>query len=476
MMGKPQADAYGQIRPARPQPLGAAMQSRFACFLFASLFPVAVSFPASAREHAMVAKLDELISHYALHDKFMGTVAVSKDGKLLFHKQYGIRLPGKNAPPDDQTQYRIGSITKAFTAVMIMQLIEQGKLSLDTKLSKYFPDVANAESITVGHLLGHRSGLGSMTDDPTYRDWFTDPKSREEMMEIIVRQPKVFEPGEQQRYSNSNYVLLGYILEEATGKSYADLLQTQICEPVGLKRTTYMTAAGAERNVARSFRRTGNDWQPESQTDPSVPHAAGAMMSTASDLTRFADALFGGKLISEESLDEMTPDGLGMGNGLFAFPFGPKSVYGHNGGIDGFQSSLGFFPEDKVAVAMITNGIAHDMNDIMIGVLSNTYGVPVELPNFDHVDVKVPDDVLEKYVGVYARDNFPIKVMVTRKGDTLCCQGTGQPVLRLAASSETEFHADSASAIMVFSESESGKGFDTLLLKQGGVALEFKKE
>ena len=452
------------------------MQNRVVNLLLATLFSLAVSSQTSAQEQASSSKLDELMSHYASHDKFMGTVAVSKDGKLIFHKQYGMRLPGEQSSPDEQTQYRIGSITKTFTAVMIMQLIEQGKLSLDTKLSEYFPNVKNAESITVGQLLGHRSGVGSMTDDPTYKDWFTDEKDRDEMVEIIVRQPTVFEPGEQQRYSNSNYVLLGYILEKATGKPYADLLQTQVCEPAGLTRTEYMKPASGESNVARSFRRTGKDWEPESQTDPSVPHGAGAIMSTASDLTRFADALFGGKLIGKESLDEMTPDGLGMGNGLFAFPFGQKRAYGHNGGIDGFQSNLGYFPEDKVAVAMITNGIAHSMNDIMIGVLSNTYGIPVELPNFDQVDVEVPEDVLEKYVGVYARDKFPIKLTVTREGGVLSCQGTGQPVLPLAASSETEFRADVASAVIVFSESEAGKGFDTLLLKQGGAALEFTKE
>jgi D-alanyl-D-alanine carboxypeptidase len=429
-----------------------------------------------AQENPRPVKLDELFTHFGDHNKFMGTVAVSKAGRVIFEKQYGIHLPDASPDqgPDEETQYRIGSITKTFTAVMIMQLVEEGKLSLDTKLSEFYPDVTNADAISIRQLLGHRSGLGSLTDDPTYRNWNTERKRREQVIEIISRQPKRFEPGSRAQYSNSNYVLLGFIIERVTNSDYAQQLNSRICDRAGLGRTDYMTMADAEKNVARSFSRSGEKWQPQDQTDPSIPHGAGAIMSTATDLTRFAEALFGGKLVSEASLKEMMPDGIGMGNGLFAFPFGVKRALGHNGGIDGFQSNLGYFPEDGVAVAIITNGIDHRLNDIMIGVLSIVFDKPYELPEF--AEVEVSEEVLKRYLGVYARENFPLKITFTFADGRLVAQGTGQRSLPLTASSETEFRSDAVGAMMIFSKSKPDSLFDTMVLKQGGANLEFRKE
>jgi len=336
----------------------------------------------AAQEDTRPAKLDELLAHFEDHEKFMGTVAVSQAGRVVFQKQCGIRLPeaSPDQEPNAETQYRVGSITKTFTAVMIMQLVEEGKLSLDTKLSEFYPEVTGAESISVRQLLGHRSGIGSFTSDPTYRDWEATQKSRTQMIEIIARQPKRFEPGEKQEYSNSNYALLGFIIERVTNSDYADELQSRICDRVGLTRTAYMTMADAQRNVARSFTRTEGRWEPHQQTHPSVPHGAGAIMSTTADLTRFAEALFRGQLVSEASLDEMTPDGLGMGFGLFRF--GSKRALGHAGSIDGFQSMFGYFPDDKVAFAIIANGIDYRLNDITIGMLSIVFDESYELPEF----------------------------------------------------------------------------------------------
>lgn len=437
---------------------------------------VAVAPPAWSQQNSTATKLDELLTHFASNHKFMGSVAVSKDGKQLFAKQYGISQPAgeSNSSPNDQTQYRIGSITKSFTAVMIMQLVEEGKLSLDTKLSKFFPELNKADQITIRQLLGHESGLGSITDDPTYGDWNQQQQTRQQMMKIIASQPKRFEPGEKTQYSNTNFVLLGYIIEDLTDSSYAEQLQTRICERAGLSRTAYMTMSDASANIARSFRRGADDWKPHEQTDPSIPHGAGAIMSTAGDLTRFAQALFDGKLVSKSSLDEMKPAELGMGRGLFSFPFGQKRAFGHNGGIDGFQSNLGYFPEDKIAVAVLTNGIDYQLNGIMIGILSTVFQQPYQLPNLKAA--KVSQETLEQYVGVYARDNFPLKLTFTISEGQLIAQATGQAAFPVSAASETEFRFDAAGVVFNFSRSEDGGGFDTVNLKQAGQDLEFRKE
>lgn len=425
-----------------------------------------------AQETSKAEKLDEWLSHFADNHKFMGTVAVARQGEVIFAKQYGIALA--NTKPDQQTQYRIGSITKMFTAVMILQLVEEGKLSLETKLSEFYPDLANADEISIRQLLGHRSGLGSMTADPTYRDWNEDKKSREQMMEIVARQPRRFQPGARTEYSNTNYVLLGFIIEDLTESTYAEQLQSRICNRAGLDRTAYMTMSSAKDNVARSFRRSADGWQPEEETDPSIPHGAGAIMSTAEDLVRFAEALFGGKLIGEESLEEMVPEGLGMGLGMIAFPFGNKRALGHNGGIDEFRSNLGYFREDDVAVSVIANGLDYSLNDILIGILSIVFDKPYELPELKVAEVK--EEVLKQYLGVYARNNFPIKITFTLADGQLVAQGTGQPSLPLSATSETEFRSAAVGAVMTFSKSKEDSGFDTMTLKQAGMTLEFRKD
>lgn len=452
------------------------MRSNFvrASILFGGFLVVLSSAQAQVTQPA--SKLRELIDHLAANDKFMGTIKVSQNGKLLFQQQCGvIANNGKEkTPPNAATQYRIGSISKTFTAVMIMQLIEEQKLSLDGKLADFFPELPSAQQVSIRQLLGHQSGIGSITEDPTYPRWHRDVKTRAEMIKIIARQPNKFAPGEKAQYSNSNYVLLGFIIEKLSGQTYSEQLQTRICDKIGLKRTAYMTNADAEKNVALSFRWSGKNWLAAEQTDPSVPHGAGAIMSTPTDLIRFAEALFDGKLVDVALVKEMKPSGLGMGHGLFGIPFGKRIAFGHNGGIDGFQSMLGHFENDDVTVALIGNGVNYSVNDIMIGVLSIVFEQPYELPEFS--DIKVSEKVLQQYAGVYARSNFPLKITVTVNDGQLVAQGTGQPSFSLTASSETEFRSDIVGVVTIFSKSDAASEFDTMLLKQGGANLEFRKE
>lgn len=451
---------------------------RVSCLAKGVLLAAVIFAPTStqAQESSLESRLNALFELLESNDKFMGTVAVSKDGRVIFHRQYGIHADGGKPEerPDQETQYRIGSITKTFTAVMIMQLVEEEKLTLDQKLADFYPELKNAGQIDILQMLGHQSGIGSFTDDPTYGSWHTETMTREKMMEIIARQPEKFEPGTKTEYSNSNFVLLGYIIEKLSGSSYAEQLQIRICDRLGLKRTRYMTNKDANQNVAISFRWTGEKWSAMDQTDPSIPHGAGAIMSTAADLTRFIEALFDGKLVGKTWVDKMTPSGIGMGHGLFAFPFGPHRAFGHNGGIDGFQSNLGHFPEDKISVAVIGNGVNYSINDIMLGILSMVFDRPYELPVFTQVNVAEAE--LRKYVGTYARENFPLKVTITVHEHALVAQGSGQPSFALTPVSETEFRSDLVGATIAFSRSDGVKAFNTMTLTQAGQKLEFRKE
>ncbi len=431
---------------------------------------------ASAQSDPRAEKIQRYLQHLEVNDKFMGTVALSIDGKRLVDSQVGVFAKSAQAElePNPETQYRIGSISKMFTAVMIMQLVEEGKLSLETKLEKFFPDLTNADAITIEQLLRHRSGMGSITDDKTYRGWNTQAQTRQQMMEKIARQPTRFKPNDRAEYSNTNYLLLGYIIEELSGNSYADELKTRIADRIGLKRTAYASKADAEQNVAISFTWSDNQWTPHSQTDPSIPHGAGAIMSTASDLIVFVESLFAGKLVEESSLAKMTTMVDRMGMGIMQMPFGAKLAFAHNGGIDGFQSSLGYFPEDRVAIALIGNGFSYPMNDIMIGLLSIAFNRDFALPSFKEIDVD--EEKLKRYEGVYAAAGFPLKITVEVKNGQLMAQATGQSAFPLTPTSDVEFKFDAAGVVIAFAESKSGSGFDSLRLKQAGQDIRFKKE
>jgi D-alanyl-D-alanine carboxypeptidase len=431
---------------------------------------------ATAQSETRAEKVQRYLQHLEANNKFMGTVVLSIDGKRIVDNQVGLFAKNSETElkPNSETQYRIGSISKMFTAVMLLQLVEENKLSLETKLAQFFPELNNADTITIEQLLRHRSGLGSITADPTYRSWETQAQTRPEMLQRIATQPKRFEPNDRTEYSNTNYLLLGYIIEKLSGNSYADELKTRIADRIGLKRTTYATKADAEANVAISFTWSNNQWTPHSETDPSIPHGAGAIMSTASDLTVFIESLFAGKLVKESSLAKMTTMVERMGLGITQMPFGAKRAFAHNGGIDGFQSSLGYFPEDRVAIALIGNGYNYQMNDIMIGLLSIAFNRDFALPSFEATEVDA--EILKRYEGIYSSEQIALKITIKLTNGQLMAQATGQSAFPLTPTSDVEFKFDAAGVVISFAESKNGSGFDSLRLKQAGQNIDFNKE
>ncbi|MDZ7690742.1 MAG: serine hydrolase domain-containing protein [Balneolaceae bacterium] len=253
------------------------------------------------------AKLDDYLQVLHDNDKFMGSVTVLKNGEAIFNKAYGLsHKQPRQVAAEKQTIYRIGSITKLFTSVMIMQLAEENQLALSQTLDQYYPQVAGADSITIRHLLAHRSGLFNFTNREDYQEWMTEQRSREQMLDMIRSLELEFEPGEKTSYSNTNYVLLGYIIEDITGDSYASQLQKRIAQPLGLTGTYYGDGIELADNEAASFNWNGTTWEEASETDMSIPHGAGAIVSTPKNLTTFIRALFRGRLVSEQSLDRMT--------------------------------------------------------------------------------------------------------------------------------------------------------------------------
>lgn len=401
-------------------------------------------------------------------NRYMGSVAVSKDGEVIYTRAIGYADVASNVKATEKSKYRIGSISKTFTAVLVFKAVEEEKLSLDQTIDKWFPSLANAGKITVQHLLNHHSGIYSFTNDENYLTWNTEPKSEEALLEIIQSGGSVFEPGSKAEYSNSNYLLLTFILERTFAKSYADLLQEYIVQPLGLTSTYVFGKIDPANDECRSY--TFKDtWIEEPETDSTIPLGAGAIASTPTELTRFADALFGGKLLSNESLETMKTMNEGYGMGLFQFPFYNRTGYGHTGGIDGFSSIFSHFPDDKISYALISNGSNYNNNDISIAVLSAVYGKPYEIPSFTNYEISAEE--LDQYLGSYSSEQIPLIITVTKEGSTLIAQGTGQPALPLVATAKDTFEYNQAGARFVFNPADQ-----TMVLFQGGGQIQFSKE
>lgn len=413
-------------------------------------------------------KLDNYFTALEENNRFMGSIAISKNGEMVYTKSIGFADVENKVKATENSKYRIGSISKSFTAALILKAIEEKKLDLNQTIDTWFPSIKNSERITVHNLLNHRSGIHNFTDDADYTTWNTKPKTEEEMLETIIKAGTDFEPDSKAQYSNSNYVLLSYILEKTNKKTYAQLLQRDIVNPIGLKNTYVFGKINPNKSECKSYSFAGT-WKLEPETDFTVPLGAGAIISTPTDLTKFADALFGGKLLKPESLELMKTIQDHYGIGLFQTPFYDKMGYGHTGGIDGFSSVYSHFADGKISYALTSNGTNLNNNDISIAVLSAIYDKPYEIPDFTTYHLSSED--LDKYLGVYASKEIPLKITITKEGNTLIAQGTGQPSFPLEATEKDKFKFDKAGAKFEFNPTAQ-----TMILFQGGGQIKFTKE
>ncbi|MFW6289558.1 MAG: serine hydrolase domain-containing protein [Mariniphaga sp.] len=414
------------------------------------------------------AKLDEYFSLLTRHNRFMGSVALSKEGKIIYQKAIGFSDVENNRKATSASRYRIASISKTFTAVLVMKAVEEEKLQPGQTIGRFFPSVKNSDRITIQHLLNHRSGIWDFTSDKDYLNWNSRPRSRAEMVRLIAEGGSTFDSGEKSRYSNSNYVLLTYILEDVFEKTYAGLLSEYITQPLGLTNTYVGGEIDPTDRESHSYSYLIS-WQKATETDPSVTVGAGAIVSTPADLTAFSDALFGGKLLTEASVEKMKTMNGQFGLGLAEFSFHDKTGYGHTGRIDEFTTIFIHFPEEKVSYALTSNGTIINKNDITSTVLSAAFNQPFELPEYKTYNVT--EGELEQYPGTYTSKQIPLKVMVSKNENALSAQATGQPAFPLEAIDKHTFRYERAGIVMEFNPEEK-----TMILKQGGGEFLYKME
>ena len=289
------------------------------------------------------------------------------------------------------------------------------------------------------------------------------------MIELFSGQPKLFEPGEKMEYSNTNYVLLSYIAEKIDGKEFSAILEERITRPLGLQKTRIGGRIDNSSNEAGSYVYS-ESWKPSTETDMSIPTGAGAIISTPSELNVFINALFEGKLLTVKSMEHMVDFKDRYGLGMMVFPFYEKKAYGHGGSIDGFETILCYFPDDNLSVAVAANGLRMNFNDLLIGILSICFNKEYQLPVYTEKIIIKPEE-LDRYTGVYASRAIPVKLTISKKGNALFGQGTGQPEFPLEAFDTHKFRFDQAGIIIEFIPADN-----KMILLQGGGRFEFTKE
>ncbi|MCL2726771.1 MAG: beta-lactamase family protein [Bacteroidales bacterium] len=415
------------------------------------------------------AKLDAYFDALASNHRFMGSVAIAQGDRLVYSKSVGFSDVEQGMKASENSKYRIGSITKTFTAVLTLQAVEEGKLSLSETIDKFFPTIGNADKITIEHLLRHRSGLHNHVDELVNSNRHTQSITEKEMIEVIIKGGSEFEPDTKMAYSNPNFILLTYILEKIYEKPFSKILEDKITNPLGLKNTYMNGKIDTQNGECNSYIFLNDRWVLAPELDVSQAVGAGAMTSDPTDLLKFSHALFNGKLISENSLTKMMTIKDRFGMGLALIPFYDKTGFGHSGGIDGFRSLFAYLPTGEISFAYTSNGMNFNGNDIAIAVLSASYNMAFEIPEF--LTYELTEEDLDMYLGVYSSKQIPLMITITKANGKLFGQGTGQPSFPLEATAKDKFEFKQAGLILEFNPSNK-----TMILKQGGGVFNFERE
>jgi D-alanyl-D-alanine carboxypeptidase len=379
------------------------------------------------------ARLDSLFNALDANQRTMGSVTIRRAGRIIYHRTLGFRDSTATgwSRSDSLTAFRIGSVTKPFTAAMIYQLIDAHRLTLDTRLARFFPQIPSADSITIRDLLGHTSGLPDYTQgmEPMV------PLDRIEIVRRISTAPTQFRAGTERRYNNTNYVLLGYIIAAVTHSEYATELRRRIVARAGLMRTRVGGAVAPPENESRAYYFNDGHW--ERQPDEVISNAggAGAITSTTDDLTLFLSSLFEQRLISKSSLHEMTHGFTGVeyrsGKGLspFEIPGTGKSGFSHDGSIGAHVALVGYIPADSLALALTINGHNYPINRIFFQIWSVVYGIDSPLPTF--TSVALDSASASPFLGVFKAAAYGLTITVRRTASGIEARTEGQDVFPL---------------------------------------------
>ncbi|HKK38732.1 MAG TPA: serine hydrolase [Cryomorphaceae bacterium] len=411
------------------------------------------------------ARLDPYLEAMVDQKKFVGSVLVAQGDSVVYHKGFGPASADASSTNTTDSQFLIGSITKTFTAVAILQLFEKEKLSLSDPLSKYISLFPNSDQITIRHLLTHQSGIKNYTDLPDIEDWLDQEISPLRLIEKVMDYPLVFEPGSMFSYSNTNYILLGIIIEQVSGMKYEKYLEENVLKPSGLNQTgmDYKKA----KNLSAGLVPTSTGWTNANEVNASVPFSAGALYSSTGDLYAFSKAFFRADFFENQStylLMTNFDEGF-YGMGVFADQIDEQIFIGHNGGIDGYAANWNYFKDLDLHAIVLSNFAGSDNNAVLDAILHAHMGEEMNVPA-PKEEIELPLDILKRLVGTYEIEKgFDLTIFL--ENDRLMGQATGQSSLELFAENDSAFFAKVAEIEILFHQ-KGGQEAEALTLYQGG--------
>ena len=400
-------------------------------------------------------KIESLIDSYSELYRFNGVVLVSKNGKILFEKAVGYQDIKNKVPNTPNTIYQIGSMTKQFTAVVILKLAEQGKLALKDRVSKYFTDYPRGNEITIEHLLTHTSGIYEYFRNTQYnnRD-LKKPLSKKERMSFFRSKELDFDPGTKFSYCNSGYELLGLIIEQVTNKPYELVVREYILNPLKMNHTGFDFIGLNNNDKAKPYslysKKEITDATP---WDSTATYSAGSLYSTARDLFLWHNGLLSNKIISKSSLQKAHKPFLnGYGYGWWIDSLYQRKIVSHGGNVLGFTTQMTRIPEDDVCIILINNIYNHEIETIANSIVSILYDKSYK----GLEEIELSPDLLEKYTGEYEISSDYL-VSITREDSHLYMRVNSDSKIEIFAEKVNSFFLKDEDVRIRFKPDDTGK-------------------
>ncbi len=408
------------------------------------------------------ARIDRMLTEVYKSDEPGAAVLAMRDGRVLLREGYGMADLEWDIPVEPDMAFRLGSVTKQFTAAGILMLAQDGKLSLEDPLGKFLPDYpVSGRAVTIEQLLTHTSGIRSYTSIPGWQSRMRQDVTVQELIDLFKNQPMEFEPGAKWRYNNSGYVLLGAIIEEVSGLSYGDFIRRRIFEPLGMKHSYYGENAAIIPRRVPGYERNLGAYVNAPFLSMTQPYSAGALVSSVDDLELWDAALYDEKILDRQSIERMfrpytlkNGTSTGYGCGWMIGEYEGLRTMEHGGGVNGFQSYVLRMPDRRVYVAILSNNASSELLPGMVA--KRMAGLLIDKPLKDLSPIELSVEKLEEYVGTYRIDHTTTRE-VFRVGSRLFTQRNGSPRFEIFPVSESEFFYVGSFEKLTFVRDEAGR-------------------
>jgi len=422
---------------------------------------------------------DLLMNEMFASDGPGGVALISRDGQVLYRKAFGMANLELGVEMKPEHVFRIGSITKQFTACAILKLAEEGKLDLQAKITQYIKDYpTHGHTITIEHLLTHTSGIKSYTG---MEEWTSELRKKdftpEELVDFFKNQPMDFAPGEEFRYNNSAYFLLGYIIETVSGKSYESYIEEKFFQPLGMSNSSYGSTSRIIGMRADGYARDGDEYKNDDFLSMTQPYSAGSLLSTVDDLQTWYTAVMNKEVISESSLEKATTSSVlnngkltGYGYGWFLGNIQESPCIYHGGGINGYLTASIFLPEEQLFVAVFSNCTCNDPSDLAVKMAAIALGKPYEWESST-----LEDALLKSYEAVYA-SKYEGDLIITCVDGKLVAMRSGGSETVLTPFEKDKFFIEEGTSTFHFVRGKGkGKPVTAVITKGTGYDIEWKR-